>query len=47
MEEKKERNDLIVDIFDMLKPWLDKELWSHVEKNKPRENVNWGKSNLE
>ena len=42
-EEKKEKNQLILDVFEMTKPWLDKELWSQIEKNKPRVNVEWGK----
>ncbi len=33
-KDKDEKTQLISDIFDMLKPWLNMELWQHIEKDK-------------
>lgn len=43
--DKNETTKLVLDTVEVLKPWLDKELWTHMEKQKDttRENENWGK----
>lgn len=31
-EDTNTRNQLILDVFEMVKPWLDKELWQHIQE---------------
>ena len=45
-EDKKEFYKTIEGIIDVLKPWLDKELWYNMKKDTEdvRKNINWNNS---
>jgi len=47
--DRKENIDLIADVFDVLKPWLDKELFAKIEDNEElrRDNIFYDERNLE
>lgn len=45
-EDKRELNSLIKDVIEVLKPWLNSELWNNIEEQKKNThiNINWGKN---
>lgn len=48
-KENSRKHKLISDIIEVLKPWLNTELWSYMQKKDTdtRINTEWGKSSVE